>query len=187
MANASNLVLYLSQYMHLSPLKSANNVTNFMGTSFLLALLGGFLSDAFFTAYHIYLISAVIEFLVNTTPLKFPVCPSLSLPPPPLFFLTNSLNFINLFIFLFEKESKFLVCIVVESGWSALLIVKEESFCMNKKRKQKLEVKRHKKLGACKVKKKYCNSLYVDFSTSACVLLTRHFNFFWGNKSYIYG
>ncbi|XP_044489687.1 protein NRT1/ PTR FAMILY 4.6 [Mangifera indica] len=63
LANASNLVLYLSQYMHLSPLKSANNVTNFMGTSFLLALLGGFLSDAFFTAYHIYLISAVIEFL----------------------------------------------------------------------------------------------------------------------------
>jgi len=48
----------------MSPSKSANNVTNFMGTAFLLALLGGFLSDAFFTTYHIYLISAVIEFLV---------------------------------------------------------------------------------------------------------------------------
>ncbi|KAJ7953748.1 protein NRT1/ PTR FAMILY 4.6-like [Quillaja saponaria] len=63
LANASNLVLYLSDFMHLSPSKSANNVTNFMGTAFLLALLGGFLSDAFFTTYHIYLISAVIEFL----------------------------------------------------------------------------------------------------------------------------
>lgn len=63
LANASNLVLYLSEYMHLSPSKSANSVTNFMGTAFLLALLGGFLSDAFFTTYHIYLISAVIEFL----------------------------------------------------------------------------------------------------------------------------
>ncbi|XP_027348152.1 protein NRT1/ PTR FAMILY 4.6-like [Abrus precatorius] len=63
LANASNLVLYLRQYMHMSPSKSANNVTNFMGTAFLLALLGGFLSDAFFTTYHIYLISAVIEFL----------------------------------------------------------------------------------------------------------------------------
>ncbi|XP_021299856.1 protein NRT1/ PTR FAMILY 4.6 [Herrania umbratica] len=63
LANASNLVLYLSKYMHLSPSKSANNVTNFMGTAFLLALLGGFLSDAFFTTYHIYLISALIEFL----------------------------------------------------------------------------------------------------------------------------
>ena len=67
LANASNLVLYLSEYMHFSPSKSANNVTNFMGTAFLLALLGGFLSDAFFTTYHIYLISAVIELLVSYT------------------------------------------------------------------------------------------------------------------------
>lgn len=63
LANASNLVLYLSEYMHLSPTTSANNVTNFMGTAFLLALLGGFLSDAFLITYHIYLISAVVEFL----------------------------------------------------------------------------------------------------------------------------
>ncbi|KAI5321958.1 hypothetical protein L3X38_031030 [Prunus dulcis] len=39
LANASNLVLYLSKYMHLSPSKAANNVTDFMGTAFLLALL----------------------------------------------------------------------------------------------------------------------------------------------------
>ncbi|XAR65150.1 hypothetical protein NMG60_11009154 [Bertholletia excelsa] len=63
LANASNLVLYMSKYMHFSPSKSANSVTDFMGTAFLLALLGGFLSDAFFTTYVIYLISAVIEFL----------------------------------------------------------------------------------------------------------------------------
>lgn len=65
LANASNLVLYLRHYMHMSPSKSANNVTNFMGTAFILALLGGFLSDAFFTTYRVYLISAVIEFLVS--------------------------------------------------------------------------------------------------------------------------
>ncbi|XP_009360402.2 protein NRT1/ PTR FAMILY 4.6 [Pyrus x bretschneideri] len=63
LANSSNLVMYLKDYMHLSPSKAANNVTDFMGTAFLLALLGGFLSDAFFTTYHIYLISTVIEFL----------------------------------------------------------------------------------------------------------------------------
>ncbi|XP_012478644.1 protein NRT1/ PTR FAMILY 4.6 [Gossypium raimondii] len=63
LANSSNLVLYLSKHMHLSPSKSANDVTNFMGTAFLLALLGGFLSDTFFTTYHIYLISALIQFL----------------------------------------------------------------------------------------------------------------------------
>ncbi|KAG4921186.1 hypothetical protein AAZX31_18G117600 [Glycine max] len=80
LANASNLVLYLRQYMHMSPSKSANNVTNFMGTAFLLALLGGFLSDAFFTTYQIYLISAVIEFLgliVLTVQARVP-----SLKPP---------------------------------------------------------------------------------------------------------
>ncbi|PIN15219.1 H+/oligopeptide symporter [Handroanthus impetiginosus] len=63
LANASNLVLYLTHYMHFSPSLAANSVTNFMGTAFLLALVGGFLSDAFLTTYSIYLISAVIEFL----------------------------------------------------------------------------------------------------------------------------
>ncbi|KAL4584032.1 hypothetical protein LXL04_008622 [Taraxacum kok-saghyz] len=61
LANASNLVLYLSKFMHYSPSSSSNIVSNFMGTAFLLALLGGFLADAFFTTYCIYLISATIE------------------------------------------------------------------------------------------------------------------------------
>ncbi|KAA3463285.1 protein NRT1/PTR FAMILY 4.6 [Gossypium australe] len=63
LANASNLVLYLSKFMHYSPSSSANIVTNFMGTAFLLAVLGGFLSDAFFTTYRLYLTSAAIEFM----------------------------------------------------------------------------------------------------------------------------
>ncbi|XP_042481127.1 protein NRT1/ PTR FAMILY 4.6-like [Macadamia integrifolia] len=82
LANASNLVLYLTMFMHLSPSRSANTVTNFMGTAFLLALLGGFLSDAFFTTYQIYLIGAAIEFLglviltvqARTPSLKPPTC-----------------------------------------------------------------------------------------------------------------
>ncbi|XP_057421470.1 protein NRT1/ PTR FAMILY 4.6-like isoform X3 [Lotus japonicus] len=80
LANASNLVLYLKHHMHLSPSKSAINVTNFMGSAFLLALLGGFLCDAFFTTYHIFLISALIEFLgliVLTVQARVP-----SLKPP---------------------------------------------------------------------------------------------------------
>lgn len=68
LANASNLVLYLSRFMHFSPSSSANIVTNFMGTAFLLAHLGGFLSDAYFTTYRIYLISAMTEFLVRIGP-----------------------------------------------------------------------------------------------------------------------
>ena len=65
LANASNLVLYLSNFMHFSPSGAANVVTNFMGTAFLLALLGGFLADACFTSYCIYPISATIEFAVR--------------------------------------------------------------------------------------------------------------------------
>ncbi|XP_020224831.1 protein NRT1/ PTR FAMILY 4.6 [Cajanus cajan] len=84
LANASNLVLYLSQYMHMSPSKSANNVTNFMGTAFFLGILGGFLSDALFTTYHIFLISAVVELLglivltvqARSPSLKPPACDS---------------------------------------------------------------------------------------------------------------
>ncbi|XP_074329536.1 protein NRT1/ PTR FAMILY 4.6-like isoform X2 [Apium graveolens] len=63
LANASNLVIYLKDHMNMLPSDSSNSVTNFMGTAFLLALLGGFLSDAFFTSYYIYLTSAAIEFL----------------------------------------------------------------------------------------------------------------------------
>lgn len=65
LANASNLVLYLSTKMGFSPSGAANAVTAFMGTAFFLALLGGFLADAFFTTFHIYLVSAAIEFLVS--------------------------------------------------------------------------------------------------------------------------
>ncbi|GMI99981.1 ABA-importing transporter 1, NRT1/ PTR family 4.6, nitrate transporter 1:2 [Hibiscus trionum] len=80
LANASNLVLYLSKFMHYSPSSSANIVTNFMGTAFLLALLGGFLSDAFLTTYSLYLTSAAIEFmglLILTVQARIP-----SLEPP---------------------------------------------------------------------------------------------------------
>lgn len=65
LANASNLVLYLTKFMNFSPSASANTVTCFMGTAFLLALAGGFLSDSYFTTYSIYLISAITELLVR--------------------------------------------------------------------------------------------------------------------------
>jgi dipeptide/tripeptide permease len=66
LANASNLVTYLMNSMHYSPAQSATTVTNFMGTAFLLALLGGFLSDAVCTTYVVYLASAAVEFMVRT-------------------------------------------------------------------------------------------------------------------------
>ncbi|XP_042464737.1 protein NRT1/ PTR FAMILY 4.6-like [Zingiber officinale] len=81
LASASNLVTYLSGFMHFSPSRAATTVTDFMGSAFLLALLGGFLADAFFTTYRIYVISALLEFLglvVLAVQATFP-----SLKPPP--------------------------------------------------------------------------------------------------------
>ena len=44
---AVNLVTYLTGTMHLGNATSANTVTNFLGTSFMLCLLGGFIADTF--------------------------------------------------------------------------------------------------------------------------------------------
>lgn len=46
MGISMNLVTYLVGDLHISTSKSANIVTNFMGTLNLLALLGGFMADA---------------------------------------------------------------------------------------------------------------------------------------------
>src|ERR1044072_7458942 len=42
-----NLVTYLTGTMHLGNAASANLVTNFVGTSFMLCLFGGFLADTY--------------------------------------------------------------------------------------------------------------------------------------------
>ncbi|KAL5714780.1 hypothetical protein ACHQM5_016692 [Ranunculus cassubicifolius] len=80
-SNATNLVLYFAKFMHFSPSKSANSLTNFMGTAWFLAILGGFCSDAFFTTYHVFISSALIELLglvIMTIQAR-----SSSLKPPP--------------------------------------------------------------------------------------------------------
>ncbi|KAI7751885.1 hypothetical protein M8C21_002612 [Ambrosia artemisiifolia] len=48
---AVNLVTYLTGTMHLGNAHAANDVTNFMGTSFMLCLLGGFVADTFLGRY----------------------------------------------------------------------------------------------------------------------------------------
>uniref|UniRef100_A0A0D9VHK2 Major facilitator superfamily (MFS) profile domain-containing protein n=1 Tax=Leersia perrieri TaxID=77586 RepID=A0A0D9VHK2_9ORYZ len=60
MGISMNLVTYLVGDLHLSNSKSANIVTNFMGTLNLLALLGGFLADAKLGRYLTIAISASI-------------------------------------------------------------------------------------------------------------------------------
>ncbi|KAF0900699.1 hypothetical protein E2562_034405 [Oryza meyeriana var. granulata] len=48
---AVNLVTYLTATMHVGNAEAANVVTNFMGTSFMLCLLGGFVADSFLGRY----------------------------------------------------------------------------------------------------------------------------------------
>lgn len=63
MGIAVNLVTYLGGVMHLPSAASANIVTDFMGTAFLLCLLGGFLADSFLGRYKTIAIFAIIQSL----------------------------------------------------------------------------------------------------------------------------
>lgn len=63
MGIAVNLVTYLSGVMHLPSSTSANVVTDFMGTCFLLCLLGGFLADSFLGRYRTIAIFTVVQIM----------------------------------------------------------------------------------------------------------------------------
>lgn len=67
MGIAVNLVTYLGGTMHLSSATSANIVTDFLGTSFFLCLLGGFLADSFLGRYWTIAIFSVIQTIVSGT------------------------------------------------------------------------------------------------------------------------
>ncbi|OWM71819.1 hypothetical protein CDL15_Pgr017702 [Punica granatum] len=58
---AVNLVTYLTGTMHLGNAASANTVTNFLGTSFMLCLFGGFVADTFLGRYRTIAIFAAVQ------------------------------------------------------------------------------------------------------------------------------
>ncbi|KAH7524003.1 hypothetical protein FEM48_Zijuj06G0072100 [Ziziphus jujuba var. spinosa] len=60
-ANANSFVTYFYDYMNFSLTKSANTLTNYMGTAFLLTLLGGFLSDTYLSRFKTCVLFACIE------------------------------------------------------------------------------------------------------------------------------
>jgi dipeptide/tripeptide permease len=64
-AVGNNLITYLINEMHFSLPHSANIVTNFVGTIFLIALLGGYLSDSFLGTFSTILIFALLELSVS--------------------------------------------------------------------------------------------------------------------------
>ncbi|KAL1564878.1 protein NRT1/ PTR FAMILY 4.3-like [Salvia divinorum] len=60
-AVGNNLITYVINEMHFPLSKSANIVTNFIGTLFILSLLGGFLSDSYLGCFWTTLIFSFIE------------------------------------------------------------------------------------------------------------------------------
>ncbi|XP_077231744.1 protein NRT1/ PTR FAMILY 4.4-like [Tasmannia lanceolata] len=60
-AVGNNLITYVFNEMHFSLSKSANIVTNFIGTIFLLSLFGGFLSDSYLGSFWTMLIFGFVE------------------------------------------------------------------------------------------------------------------------------
>ncbi|XP_061350015.1 protein NRT1/ PTR FAMILY 4.4-like [Gastrolobium bilobum] len=60
-AVGNNLITYVFNDMHFPLSKSANIVTNFIGTIFLLSLLGGFLSDSYLGSFLTMLIFGFVE------------------------------------------------------------------------------------------------------------------------------
>lgn len=81
MGIAVNLVTYLGGTMHLPSSTSANVVTDFLGTSFLLCLLGGFLADSFLGRFKTIVIFACIQTLGTGTLALSTKLPNLRPPP----------------------------------------------------------------------------------------------------------
>ncbi|EEF28881.1 nitrate transporter, putative, partial [Ricinus communis] len=63
LSNATNFVAYFIKSMHYPTAEAANMVTNFLGTSFLLTIFGGFICDSFFTRFETFIIFCAIELL----------------------------------------------------------------------------------------------------------------------------
>ncbi|KAJ1390223.1 PTR2 family proton/oligopeptide symporter, conserved site [Sesbania bispinosa] len=81
MGIAVNLVTYMMGVMHLPSSTAANTVTDFMGTSFLLCLLGGFLADSFLGRYKTIGIFASIQTLGTASLAISTTLPQLRPPP----------------------------------------------------------------------------------------------------------
>ncbi|PNY13812.1 nitrate transporter [Trifolium pratense] len=81
MGIAVNLVTYLMGVMHLPSSTAANTVTDFMGTSFLLCLLGGFLADSFLGRFKTIGIFSAIQTLGTAALAISTKLPQLRPPP----------------------------------------------------------------------------------------------------------
>jgi hypothetical protein len=85
-AVGNNLITYVFGEMHFPLSQAANVVTNFVGTIFLLSLLGGFLSDSYLGCFWTMLTFGFVELSVRNTTFWIGLIASSS------FFLPKSLS-----------------------------------------------------------------------------------------------
>lgn len=79
---SANLVLYLTNRLHQGTVEASNNVTNWVGTVFLMPILGAYLADAHLGRYWTFVFSSVIylagmcllTLAVSISPLKPATC-----------------------------------------------------------------------------------------------------------------
>lgn len=64
-ANMVSIVLYFYGVMHFDLASSANTLTNFMGSTYLLSLVGGFISDTYLNRFTTCLLFGSLEVLVS--------------------------------------------------------------------------------------------------------------------------
>ncbi|KAJ0097126.1 hypothetical protein Patl1_27540 [Pistacia atlantica] len=89
-AVGNNLITYVINEMHFSLSNSANIVTNFIGTIFLLALLGGYLSDSYLGTFWTMVIFGFVElsgFILLSVQAHLP-----QMKPPPCNIITDRAN-----------------------------------------------------------------------------------------------
>ncbi|KAK9087805.1 hypothetical protein Syun_030199 [Stephania yunnanensis] len=78
---ATNLVLYLTRKLHQGTVTSANNVNNWLGTVWMMPILGAFIADSYLGRYWTFVIACTIYFLgmcLITLSVSIP-----ALKPPP--------------------------------------------------------------------------------------------------------
>ncbi|CAE5972120.1 unnamed protein product [Arabidopsis arenosa] len=63
LAYSTNFMMYFTKSMNYSSPKAATMVTNFIGTSFLLTIFGGFVADSFLTRFAAFVLFGFIELL----------------------------------------------------------------------------------------------------------------------------
>lgn len=64
-ANMVSLVIYFIVVLHFNLAEASTTLTNFMGATFLITLLGGFISDTYMTRLNTVLVFGIFEILVT--------------------------------------------------------------------------------------------------------------------------